>query len=200
MLRAALYARVSTQDKQDVALQLRDLNKIAKANNWKSTEFIEKESGANRRRPVRNEILKLAARRSIDVVAVWKLDRWSRSTVDLLQTIDQLSSQRVAFYSFTESLDLTTPGGRALMGMLAVFAEFERDIIRERLKAGITNYRNKNGKWGRPPTVALLSPEIISLHNGGMSKRSIANKLKVSRGSVIAIIKSSKRQKKEGIE
>jgi putative DNA-invertase from lambdoid prophage Rac len=92
------------------------------------------------RKPHETEI-KAARRRQIDAILVWRLDRWGRSLLDLMGSLQELSTLGVGFVSLCEALDLTTPSGRALAGMLAVFAEFEREILRERVKAGIAQAR-----------------------------------------------------------
>ena len=107
---------------------------------------------------------------------VWRLDRWGRSLVDLVNTLQELSSLKVGFVSLNEALDLTTPRGRALAGMLAVFAEFEKDILRDRVKAGIAQARKEGRPHGRPPSDALHIKEINALFRKGLSKREIANR------------------------
>ena len=106
-------------------------------------------SGATTR-PKREKLIESARRREIDLVLVWRLDRWGRSLVDLVSTLQELTALDVGFVSLTEALDLTTPSGRALAGMLAVFAEFERDILRDRVKAGIDQARKEGKPHGRP--------------------------------------------------
>jgi hypothetical protein len=101
-----------------------------------------------------------ARRREIDVVLVWRLDRWGRSVTDLLATLQELEHLGVGFVSLTEALDLTTPAGRAMAGLLAVFAEFEREILRERTRAGLAHARQNGKRLGRPfdvPGVGQLS-------------------------------------------
>jgi putative DNA-invertase from lambdoid prophage Rac len=133
-------------------------------------------------RQKREELLAAARRREIDLVVVWRLDRWGRSLVDLVSTLQELSSLKVGFVSVSEALDLTTPSGRALPGMLAVFAEFERDILRDRVKAGIAQARKKESHTaGRVPPRADTIKELFSI---GSSKREIAKQLKISRASV----------------
>jgi len=95
-------------------------------------------SGASQRER-REQLLEAARRREIDVVLVWRLDRWGRSVTDLLATLQELEHLGVGFVSLTEALDLTTPAGRAMAGLLAVFAEFEREILRERVRAGLAH-------------------------------------------------------------
>jgi len=95
-----------------------------------------------------------ARRREIDIVLVWRLDRWGRSVTDLLATLQELEHLGVGFVSLTEALDLSTPAGRAMAGLLAIFAEFEREILRERTKAGLAHAREKGKQLGRPATAA----------------------------------------------
>jgi len=127
---------------------------------------------------------RIADRREVDAIVVWRLDRWGRSLLDLIGTLQELHAVGVGFVSLTEALDMTTPGGRALAGMLAVFAEFERDILRDRVKAGIAQARKEGRPHGRPPTVRKHADEINALFTRGVSKRQIAAKLDISRASV----------------
>lgn len=141
-------------------------------------------SGA-KTRPKREELLAMARRREIDAILVWKLDRFGRSLADLITALNELRDLDVVFVSLTESLDFSTPSGRARAGMLSTFAEFERDMIRERVKAGIANARENGKAHGRPRTAALKKDEIIEMKGSGMTNSQIAKKLKISRGSVI---------------
>ena len=135
----------------------------------------------------------MARQRAIDLVLVWRLDRWGRSVVDLVNTLQELNALGVGFVSLSEALDLTTPSGRALAGMLAVFAEFERDILRDRVKAGIAQARIEGRPHGRPKTAAKLVQEMRRLRKQGMSKRAIDKRLSVSRASVIRLLRRRKR-------
>lgn len=127
----------------------------------------------------------MAKRREFDVILVWKLDRFGRSLADLVATLEELRTLNVSFVSLTEALDFSTPAGRAMAGMLSTFAEFERDIIRERVRAGIANAREKGKNHGRPKTAALKADEIRQLKAEGLNNSQIAKKLKISRGSVV---------------
>ena len=127
----------------------------------------------------------MARRREIDAILVWKLDRFGRSLADLITTLNELRDLEVGFVSLTESLDFATPSGRAMAGMLSTFAEFERDIIRERVKAGIANARENGKAHGRPRTAALKAEEIKKMKSKGLNNSQIAKKLKISRASVI---------------
>lgn len=157
-LRAGLYARVSSQDQQTLPIQNRALSEYA------------------------------ARRREIDVVLVWRLDRWGRSVTDLLATLQELEHLGVGFVSLTEALDLTTPAGRAIAGLLAVFAEFEREILCERVRAGLAHARANGKRLGRPLTAALQSDQVRKLRRSGLSKSQIARQLNIGRTSVRRIL------------
>ena len=109
-------------------------------------------SGAIQRQ-MREKLIDAARRREIDIVLVWRHDRWGRSVTDLLATLQELERLDVGFVSFTEALDLTTPAGRAMAGLLAAFAAFEREILGERVRAGFAHARQNGKRLGRPLTV-----------------------------------------------
>jgi putative DNA-invertase from lambdoid prophage Rac len=179
-----LYARVSTHDQQTLPMQLRTMRAYAKQRGWiVGMEVRDIGSGANLR-PKREEMLKAARRRKLDVILVWRLDRWGRSLLDLIGTLQELNELGVSFVSLSEALDLTTASGRALAGMLSVFAEFERDILRDRVKAGIAQARREGRPHGRPSTVQGYADEVQALHGAGVSKSEIARRLSISRTSV----------------
>ncbi len=143
---------------------------------------------ASAKREAREKLLEAARRREIDVVLVWRLDRWGRSVTDLLATLQELKHLGVGFVSLTEALDLTTPVGRAMAGLLAIFAEFEREILRERTRAGLAQARLNGKRLGRPVTAGLHAAEIRKLHGEGISKSEIARRVRIGRTSVRRII------------
>jgi len=151
---------------------------------WQVAIEIKDVGSGSTLRPKREELLQAARRREIDLVVVWRLDRWGRSLVDLVTTLQELMALGVGFVSLSEALDMTTPSGRALAGMLAVFAEFERDILRDRVRAGIAQARKEGRPHGRPTTAAKLVPLVMALARKGISKRAIAKQLKIGRTSV----------------
>ena len=190
-MRVGIYARVSTHDQQTLPMQLKQMKEYIKNRKWKlSVEFQEIGSGA-KTRPKREELLKMARRREIDAILVWKLDRFGRSLADLITALTELQDLDVVFVSLTESLDFSTPSGRAMAGMLSTFAEFERDMIRERVKAGIANARESGKAHGRPRTASLKKDKIHELKASGLNNSQIAKKLKISRASVIGILKAA---------
>jgi DNA invertase Pin-like site-specific DNA recombinase len=144
-------------------------------------------SGA-KQRPAREALLRAARRREVDVVVVWRLDRWGRSLPDLVVTLRELIELGVGFVSLTEALDLTTPTGRAMAGMLAVFAEFEREVLRERVRAGIAQARREGRPHGRPRTASLRASEVLRLKAEQVSQSEIARRLGIGRTSVRRIL------------
>ena len=141
--RVGLYARVSTPHQHTIRMQLRQLREFLERRRWQEVLVVEEVVSGSRRRPERDRLLDAARRREIDIIAVWRLDRWGRSLSDLMLTLRELQELDVAFVSLTEAFDLTTSTGRAMAAMVAVFAEFEREIRRERVRAGIEQARHE---------------------------------------------------------
>jgi DNA invertase Pin-like site-specific DNA recombinase len=188
LFRAGLYARVSTNDQQTLPMQIRALREYAVRRGWTIVLQVREINSGAARREAREKLLDAARRREIDVVLVWRLDRWGRSVTDLLATLQELEPLGVGFVSLTEALDLTTPAGRAMAGMLAIFAEFEREILRERTRAGLAHARQNGKKLGRPETAALHASEVRKLYRAGISKSEIARRLQIGRTSVRRIL------------
>jgi putative DNA-invertase from lambdoid prophage Rac len=188
VLRAGLYARVSTNDQQTLPMQLRARRDYAARRGWTiAVQVKEVGSGASERQ-AREKLIEATRRPEIDVVLVWRLDRWGRSVADLLATLQELEHLGVGFVSLTEALDLTTPAGRAMAALLAVFAEFEREVLRERVRAGLAHARQNGKRLGRPVTAALNADQVRKLSRGGMSKSQIARQLNIGRTSVRRIL------------
>jgi putative DNA-invertase from lambdoid prophage Rac len=188
MFRAGLYARVSTHDQQTLPLQMRAMREYAVRRGWAIAIQIKEVGSGAVERELREQLMDAARRREIDVVLVWRLDRWGRSVTDLLITLQELQHLGVGFVSLTEALDLTTPTGRAMAALLAVFAEFEHSILRERIRAGIAEARLKGKRFGRPLTAATKAGQIRKLHLAGVSKAEIARRLAIGRTSVRRIL------------
>lgn len=188
MVRAGLYARVSTHDQQTLPLQNRALRDYVVRRGWAAALQIQEVGSGAAQREMREKMLDAARRREIDVVLVWRLDRWGRSVTDLLATLQELTHLGVGFVSLTEALDLTTPMGRAMAGLLAVFAEFEREILRERVRAGLAEARLQGKHLGRPQTAALQSGSVRKLYRAGVSKAEIARRLHIGRTSVRRVL------------
>src|ERR1700675_2863850 len=192
MFRAGLYARVSTHDQQTLPLQMRVMREYAAKRGWTIAAQIKEVGSGAAQRELREALVAAARRREIDVVLVWRLDRWGRSVADLVSTLQELQYLGVGFVSLTEALDLTTPAGRAMAGLLAVFAEFEREILRERVRAGLDHARQQGKRLGRPPSVVHKAVEARKLHQQGSSKSEIARKLEIGRTSVRRLLAQQK--------
>ena len=193
MFRVGLYARVSTHDQKTLPLQMRTMREYAAKRGWTVAVQIKEVGSGALERELREKLLAAARRREVDVVLVWRLDRWGRSLVDLVVTLKELAELGVGFVSLTEALDLTTPTGRAMAGLLSVFAEFEREILRERISAGIAEARLKGKHLGRPVTVGKQTSQVRKLHRTGVSKAEIARRLDISRTSVRRLLSSKEK-------
>ena len=191
-VRAGLYARVSTHDQQTLSLQVEALRSYATQRGWMVTTEVRDVGSGALERPKREHLLQAARRREIDAVLVWRLDRWGRSVADLVLTLKELNELGVGFVSLTEALDLTTPTGRAMAGLLAVFAEFEREILRERVRAGIAQARKQGKPHGRPRSAARKQGQVRELFAQGVSKAEIARRLAIGRTSVRRLLTGPK--------
>jgi DNA invertase Pin-like site-specific DNA recombinase len=186
--KVGIYARVSTADKgQDPEMQLKDLRQYANARGWKVFgEYVDiGESGSKDKRPQLDRLMEDARKRRIDGILVWKLDRFGRSLKALVNTLEELRGLGIQFVSYTENLDFSTPAGRAMANLIGVFAEFERDLIRERVKAGIQNARSKGKRLGRRPKINEgLLRTMKGMRDRRMSIRDISKELGLSRSLV----------------
>ena len=169
-------------------MQLRALREYAARRGWTVAMQVKEVGSGAAQRQMREKLIQAARRREIDVVLVWRLDRWGRSVTDLLATLQELEHLGVGFVSLTEALDLTTPAGRAMAALLAVFSEFEREILRDRVRAGLAHARQNGKRLGRPLTAALHADQVRKLFRGGISKSEIARQLNIGRTSVRRIL------------
>jgi putative DNA-invertase from lambdoid prophage Rac len=190
-VKMGLYARVSTHDPQTLALQRNALVAYAQPRGGSIVAVVEDISSGGTERLQRERLMQAARRRELDAIVVWRWDRWGRSLADLVRTLQELHELGVGFISLGEALDFTTPTGRAMAGMLAVFAEFERGILRERVKAGIAEARRRGTRHGRPPTVAHQAAVVRQLYADGLSKSAIARRLGIGRTSVRRFLAST---------
>lgn len=188
-IRYASYTRVSTRD-QNPDLQFRALKDWFRIRKIKPAyQFDEKVSGISKKRPARNELLDLCRKRKVDCVVIWKLDRWGRSMLDLVSTFNEMAEADVDIISITDGVDSTTSTGRLLRNILSAFAEFERELIKERAKAGMDAYRERGGTWGRPPAAKEKINNIEALRRDGWSNYRIAKELGIHRTTVARILK-----------
>ena len=179
MTAAAGYARVSTTD-QDPTAQLEQLRTYCGARGWGIHEYVDHGvSGAKERRPGLDALLQAVRRRTVDVVVCTKLDRLARSLEQLVALGKEFKTLGVELVVLDQALDTTTSAGKALFGMLAVFAEFERDLIRERVIAGIQRAKALGKRLGRP-RAPVSREQVLALREAGLSYRTIGRRLRIS--------------------
>jgi putative DNA-invertase from lambdoid prophage Rac len=192
--RAALYCRVSTAD-QSCARQERDLTAFAARAAYEvSGVFKETGSGAKLDRAERKKVMALAQRREIDAVLVTELSRWGRSTLDLLHTLRQLETWRVSVIAMNGlAFDVSTPHGRMMATIIAGIAEFERELIQERIRSGIAAAKARGKRLGRQPGQRpksdRVAPKVLALVATGRSYRLISRELGLSKNTVLEIVK-----------
>lgn len=178
--RVALYARVST-DAQTTENQLLQLRAVAERHGWAIvTEFVDHGVSGTKGRQERQQfdaLLRGVARREFDMIAAWSVDRLGRSLQDLLSFLLELQSKRVDLYLHQQALDTSTPMGTAMFQLCGVFAELERSIIQERVRAGLERARAKGKTLGRPRTDPRVEAKIRKLAGQGMGKGKIARTL-----------------------
>ncbi len=191
-LRAGLYARVSAAHQHTIPMQLRQMREHAAHRGWRVVLTMQEVKSGAKQRQQRELVMNAARRRELDVILVWRLDRWGRSLSDLVLSLRELAELGVSFVSLTEAFDLTTPTGRAMAGMVAVFAEFEREIRRERVTAGIEQARREGRHLGRPRSASLKANQVRTLLREGTSKSEIARRLAIGRTSVRRILEGDK--------
>ena len=183
MTRAAIYGRVSTPD-QVLDVQLVPLREYTARRGWPApVEFSDVASGAERKRRGLDALMSAARKRSIDTVIVVKLDRLGWSIAHLVGVLDELRALGIEFVALDQGIDTTTPAGRLMLAVIAGIAEFERELIRERTRAGLAAARARGVKLGRRPVVVDVE-HVRTLRSTGSSIRQIAKALGVSVGRV----------------
>jgi putative DNA-invertase from lambdoid prophage Rac len=186
ILKAAIYARVSTQD-QNCEMQVRELREYAGRRGWQVVgEYVDTGwSGAKASRPELDRLMKDAGMRRFDAVLVWKLDRFGRSVRNCLDGIESLRTNGVRFLAVSQSIDTdeSNPTARLLLHILASVAEFERELIRERVRAGIKSAKHKGKQLGRKRVVFDRS-KALEMHEAGASMREIATAMQVGNGTI----------------
>lgn len=186
------YARVSTQD-QSLDLQIDAIKKYAEEQGEPFEIYSEKESGGKADRKELENAIK--ATQPGNTFVIYKLDRLARSTKQLYELTDKLSEKGVQFVSLSDKLDTTTSMGKAMFGMLAVFAEFERSIIQERTVAGLESARRKGRTGGRPSLKESTKKAIVSLYNADHNASDIAKEYGIARSTVYKVVNEAKEEK-----
>jgi DNA invertase Pin-like site-specific DNA recombinase len=185
--RAAIYARVST-DSQTVENQIRELRQIAERRGWEVVEVYTDAgiSGAKGRaqRPGLDRMLKDAGRRRFDIVMSWAIDRLGRSLIDLLGTIQHLEAVGVDLFLDQQAIDTTTPMGKLVFQVTGAFAEFERSMIRQRVKAGLKRAVAHGTKLGRPKVDLAMELKAQKQLKKGMGILKVAKMLGLGTGTV----------------
>ena len=183
MKRIAIYARVSTTD-QSTESQLLDLRRYTRERGWNIfKEYVDEGiSGTKDSRPALNELMDDAKKRRFDVVLVWRFDRFARSTKHLILALEEFKNLGIDFVSFQENIDTSSPLGSAIFTIISAVAQLERDIIAERVKAGLRRARENGKRLGRP-RVAADADKIAALRAQGRSWREIAEELGIGKGT-----------------
>ncbi len=180
--RVALYLRVSTSE-QTTKNQRRELQAVAKRHGWTVSAVFEDAgiSGSKdrKKRPGLDALLKGVARKEFDIVAAWSVDRLGRSLQDLITMLGELHAKGVDLYLHQQGIDTTTPSGKAMFQMMGVFAEFERAMIQERVKAGLARARSEGTQLGRPRVLASVEAAILKARKNGLGIRKIATQMSV---------------------
>jgi DNA invertase Pin-like site-specific DNA recombinase len=189
-MRAALYARVSTAS-QTVDNQLIELRKVAKAHDWETVEYVDVISGATHSRPQLDLMLKAVMRGEIQMVAAWDVSRLGRSLQHLTGLLADIHAKQCDLYLHQQGIDTTTPSGKAMFGMMGVFAEFERAMIRERVNAGLDRARAQGKRLGRPPVAPAVKRRVIGLRADGLSMAAVGKAAGISPAMVHKIVHAS---------
>jgi DNA invertase Pin-like site-specific DNA recombinase len=191
-MRAAVYARVSTKAaSQNPDTQLRELSDYCHRRGWEiSGEYVDVGiCGAKEQRPGLDRLLAECRKRRVDAVVVYRYDRFARSLRQLVNALEEFRALGVEFVSLHEGVDTSTPNGRLVFGIFATIAEFERELIRERVRSGLAAARARGKRIGRPRKI-VDAVEIARLRAGGASWRRIAAQLGVSVGTAYAVAQS----------
>lgn len=198
-IRVAIYARVSTVEQQSIEAQLGELRSYTNARGWSIIREVAEVGSGAKERPKRDELLKAGLRREYDAIAVWSLSRWGRSTVDLIATIRALHDAGVQFVSLKEAIDAGSPMGKAMLTIMAAFAELERDQMKERQALGIAHAKASGKHCGRPALSlgkrALI--EQLREQHPTMALREIARLSEVHEKTVRRIVAAQSHQNVE---
>ena len=192
MKRVAIYARVSTTDKeQDVDLQLRDLRNYVEGRGFAIfREYVDNGiSGTKDKRPELDAMRNDARKKRFDVILVWRFDRFARSTKHLVNALEEFKHLGIDFISYQENIDTSSPLGKAMFTITSAIAELELSILKERVRAGLVNARAKGKTLGRP-SAKVDREELLRLRSGGLSIREIGARLQLDKMVVCKTLKN----------
>lgn len=198
-MKAFLYARVSTGD-QNEGMQLREMEEFARRRGWELETFADAGwSGAKSSRPALDQMMARVRRRECDVVLVYRFDRFARSVSHLVSALQEFKALGVQFVSVHENIDTTLPHGELLFHIFAAIAQFERDLIRERVRSGMEHARQRGRRLGRP-AVDVDASQVALLRRRQHSLRAIALEVGVSEATVRRLLKSSQSLRQKGVK
>ena len=199
--RVALYARVSTLDKgQDPETQLRPLREYADRRGFAiAAEYVDTTSGTTEERTQYRAMIGAARKRQIDVVLVWRYDRFARSTQALVNALKEFQSLSVDFISYQENIDTTTPTGELIFHVMASLAQFESSLISQRVRAGMARAKAQGKHVARPPLVQAKQIQIEELYGQGMSMNEVSKRLGVAYGTVYNYVQKIKQAKTKSL-
>jgi DNA invertase Pin-like site-specific DNA recombinase len=199
MKRAAIYARVSTSNGQNPGMQLEEIRKYCENRGWAVTgEYVDMGiSGAKERRPALDRLLRDCHRRLVDAVVVYRYDRFARSLRQLVNALEEFRALGIDFVSLHEGVDTSTPNGRLVFGIFASIAEFERELIRDRVRSGLASAKAKGKRLGRP-VVVVDSIRVAALRSAGASWAKIGETLGVGEGTVRRAVQQSAKNPSAG--
>jgi DNA invertase Pin-like site-specific DNA recombinase len=192
--RAAIYARVSTDDKrQDPETQLMQLREYARVRELEIVEeFVDYATGTSEERGSYRRLLEAVRKRRVDVVLVWRYDRFARSTQALISALKEFQSRGVDFISYQENIDTTTPQGELVFSIMASLAQFESSLISERVRAGMARAKAQGKRCSRPPISEDVRAQIEQLWRGGLSINQISQRLDIAYGTAWNYLKGYK--------
>lgn len=192
-MKAAIYARVSTANNgQDSKMQTRELREYLERRGWElAGEYVDVGiSGTKEKRPALDRMMADAHKRKFDVIAVWRFDRFARSTSHLLRALETFKALGIDFVSYSEQMDTSTPTGKMIFTVLGAVAELERSLIVERVKAGLRNARSKGRTLGRPRR-HVDAHQVATLRAQGLAWRVIAARMGIGEGTIYRLAHAS---------
>jgi len=190
-MKVALYGRVSTIGKgQDLETQLMPLRTFSRARKWEVYgEYVDEASGKSESREALDRLMEDARKRKFDVVLVFRFDRFARSVKHLIVSLETFKELGIDFASYSENMDTTTSTGKLMFTLIGAFAEFEREVIRERVLAGLSRAKAKGKRLGRPPVDPDTVSRVRRMRGSGMTVRGIAKELGMPNSTVFKLVK-----------
>ena len=192
-MKIALYTRVSTQE-QSVGMQISDLRRYSKQRGFDVYREYSDEgvSGTKDRRPALDELMEDAKKRKFDAVICWRFDRFARSTKHLITALEEFRHLGIEFISYQENIDTSSPLGKAVFTIVSAIAELERNIIIERVRAGIRRAKENGKRLGRPKRLNLNVEELQKMRDQGLSFKKIGEKVKACPATIYKTLKESR--------